>query len=159
MNNSNLTKKDLMRFFKNLRKEDLIEIRLLYKKNWKKRILSELKSENILSVKVKSPNGRNIIIAIGGFSEVSRNNGEVACVWLLTSKEVYSHKIFFMKEIIRHLSVAQIKYKIIYNRIYKSNFEAKFWLKKLGFCFDNPFPERLNIKKDFEFFYKIGGVS
>lgn len=159
MNNSNLKKKDLMRFLKNLRHEDLIEIRLLHKKNWKKRILSELKSENILSVKVKSQNGRNIIIAIGGFSEVSHNDDEIACVWLLTSKEVYSHKIFFLKEIIRHLSAAQSKYKIIYNRIYKSNFESKFWLKKLGFCFDNPFPKGLNIKNDFEFFYKIGGVS
>ncbi len=159
MNKPNLTKKDLMRFFKNLRKEDLLEIRLLYKKNWKKRILAELKSENVLSVRIKSKNGRNLIIAVGGFSEVSGNNEKIACAWLLTSNEVYHHKIFFLKEIIRHISAAQSKYKIIYNRIYKSNFESKFWLKKLGFCFDNPFPAGLNIKNDFEFFYKIGGVS
>ena len=48
-----------------------------------------------------------------------------------------------------------MKYRIpFYNYIYKSNIEAKEWLKKLGFIFDCPIPQKLNIQRDFEFFYK-----
>ena len=37
----------------------------------------------------------------------------------------------------------------------KSNKQAKEWLLKLGFCFDNPKPNGLNVSEGFEFFYKV----
>ena len=43
----------------------------------------------------------------------------------------------------------------MFNYIYKSNFEAKKWLKRFGFKFDNPKPVGLKVKDNFEFFYKV----
>jgi hypothetical protein len=50
---------------------------------------------------------------------------------------------------------AQKKYDLMFNYIFKSNFEAKKWLKKLGFKFDKPKPVGLKVKDGFEFFYKV----
>ena len=33
----------------------------------------------------------------------------------------------------------------------KTNIDAKRWLKKLGFCFDNPKPANLKISENFEY--------
>ena len=60
----------------------------------------------------------------------------------------------FVTELLKQLEQASYKYEIIYNYIYKSNYKAKKWLKKLGFNFNNPKPEGLNLEEGFEFFYK-----
>jgi len=92
---------------------------------------------------------------MGGFYELFDEKLKIACVWLLTTKYVSQNKMTLMKELKNQISFADKKYDLMYNFIYKSNFEAKNWLKKLGFSFDNPKPEGLKIKENFEFFYKL----
>lgn len=52
-----------------------------------------------------------------------------------------------------------IEYWITYNIIYKENFKAKNWLQWLGFKFDNPKPEGIEVPEGFEFFYRLRPVK
>ena len=79
----------------------------------------------------------------------------VACVWLLTTNEFINNKLKLAKEISKQIELASNKFEILYNFIYCSNFQAKKWLKKLGFDFDNPAPRGMKIPDNFEFFYKL----
>ena len=65
------------------------------------------------------------------------------------------NRSLLIKTLKNEILKAEKEYDLMFNYIYKSNFEAKSWLKKLGFKFDNPKPIGLNLKKDFEFFYKV----
>ena len=135
-----------------LRKEDEEELKHLYGKNWYKNTLESLKDEKFLILYGYSDNKKTQIpIAMGGFFEITDN---IACVWLLSSYFIKINKRKLMKALREQVLINSSKYEIMYNFIYKSNTKAKLWLKKLGFCFDNPKPEGMDIKKDFEFFYK-----
>ncbi len=139
----------------NLRQEDLQELEILWGLGWKDIILKSLKGKKVLFAFGKDDKDNIVPIAMGGFQQVFKDNPEVACVWLLTTKYVYKNKQALLRVVRAHILASKKKYKILYNYIYKSNKEAKKWLLKLGFCFDNPQPKGLVLKKDFEFFYKI----
>ena len=102
----------------------------------------------------KNNNNFLVPIARGGFYDVSKEPCRIACVWLLSTKYVSKNKTALMKALKNQMYLNSSKYDILYNFIYKSNHEAKSWLKKLGFSFDNPHPEGVNMKDGFEFFYR-----
>ncbi len=139
----------------NLREEDEKEIIAVWGSNWKQRLLFSLSKTKVLFAFGKNSKGENVPIAMGGFYEPFIENPEIACVWLLSTKDVYLNKISIMKEIRKQILIAEKKYSLMYNYIYKSNKLAKKWLKKLGFCFNNPKPKELTVRKGFEFFYKV----
>lgn len=139
----------------NLREEDSEELKILWKDNWKEKVLKSFEGTEVKFAYGLDDFKDEVPIAMGGFYELSDGSSKIACVWLLTTKFVRKNKFALMKRLKQEIKCAQKKYDIMYNFIYKSNFEAKSWLKKLGFRFDNPRPEKLNVRKNFEFFYKL----
>lgn len=133
-----------------LRQEDLLEVKALWRDNWQKELLKTLKNQKTL---VLFSQGNPI--AMGGFVPVKCKGLKMAVVWLLCSSLVSKNKSLLYKTMINEIKNAEKKYDVMFNYIYKSNFEAKNWLKKLGFKFDKPKLVGLNIKEGFEFFYKV----
>lgn len=139
----------------NLRKEDLQELEANWGLDWKSKILGSLKDKKIHFAFGKDDKNNIVPIAMGGFQQIFIDNPEIACVWLLTTKYVYKNKLALLRVVRAYIIASEKKYEILYNYIYKSNKQAKNWLLKLGFCFDNPKPRGLILKDGFEFFYKI----
>jgi hypothetical protein len=148
-------KSEIIFILKNLRNEDKQEVIALYGNLWKKKILNESFNKDCLIVYGFDKNGNKIPIAMGGFYEPFKENKTIACVWLLSTCFISENKILFVKILKNQILKADKKYKIMFNFIYKTNFEAKKWLKKLGFKFDNPKPKGMIVKENFEFFYKV----
>ncbi|MBQ9244877.1 hypothetical protein IJ182_01265 [bacterium] len=138
----------------NLRDEDKEELFALYGDNWYFETLNSLKDKEFLVMYGYDNDKKEIPIAIGGFYEIKENKN-IAAVWLISSFYLYINKTLFFKDVVPLIKNAETKYKIMYNYIYTSNLQAKNWLVKLGFQFDNPRPDVLNVKKGFEFFYKV----
>lgn len=139
----------------NLRKEDKEELQALYGDNWYSSTLVDIKDKEVLVLYGNVEKKNNVPIAIGGFSTLFEESTEIACVWMLASKYIRKNGVLFLKELKNQIEIAEKKYKIMYNFIYKSNKSAKKWLKKVGFKFDNPNPERMKVRTNFEFFYKV----
>lgn len=139
----------------NLRAEDLEELKIIWNENWKEKVLKSFEQTEVKFAYGLDEFGDEIPIAMGGFYEFADKSSKVACVWLLTTKFVHKNKFALMKVLKNEIERAQKKYDIMYNFIYEANYEAKGWLKKLGFCFDNPKPKNLNVRENFEFFYKL----
>ncbi len=139
----------------NLRDEDLIEVQHLWGPSWKEKILETITNQDVIFAYGQDYFGDNVPIAMGGFCKLEDGKYRIACVWLLSTKYISINSISFMKQIKEHFFANEWKYDILYNYIYKSNKKAKRWLYKLGFSFDNPRPLQLNLKQDFEFFYKL----
>ena len=138
----------------NLRKEDLLEIECLWGNNWKQKVLNSIDKKKVLFAYGRDKYGNIIPISMGGFHDIPCEHFKVACVWLLSTKYISMNKIRFFKELRTQFFLYEKNYEILYNYIYKTNIDAKRWLKKLGFCFDNPKPANLKISENFEFFYK-----
>lgn len=146
---------DVIFILDNLRNEDKLELKTLWGEDWKRLALENIKNTNYMVLTGKNKTGKNIPIAVGGFEELYKRQEHIACVWLLSARYIKYNKNLFFKTIGKLLYYASFKYKIMYNYIFKSNFEAKKWLKKFGFRFDNPHPEGIIVPEDFEFFYIV----
>ncbi len=149
-----VNKSEILFILDNLRNEDKQELFISSGENWKEKTLFNLENKDFLILYGNDNTGRQAPIAMGGFCETDKNES-IACVWLLSTFFVYKNRMLLAKELKTQIAFAEQKYKIMYNYIYKSNFDSKNWLKKLGFKFDNPKPPGLDIKEDFEFFYKV----
>ncbi len=147
--------KDYLYILKNLRKEDKEEVQAVWGDTWEENLLRSIKKYNVLVVIGKNMRGDKVPIAMGGFVCLFEKHSDIACVWMLTTTDADKNKILLMKEIDKQIKEAGQKYKILYNYIYKSNKEAKKWLNKLGFNFNKPKPEGMELKEGFEFFYKL----
>ena len=143
----------------NIRNEDLLEMQCLWGVDWKNKVLKTINLDKVLFAFGQDEFGDEVPIAMGGFSDMSDKNLKVACVWLLSTKYVSKNKISFMKELKKQFYKYEGNYDILYNYIYVLNKEAKRWLYKLGFSFDNPQPKQLKVQKNFEFFYKSRKVK
>ncbi len=146
---------DINYILNHLRVEDIEELRALWQKDWLNKVSDNLKNKNILVVYGKDENNKCVPIAMGGFHELFEKHSNIACVWLLSTIHIKNNKTLFIKELKNQINKASEKYELMYNYIYKSNKGAKGWLYKLGFNFGCPNPQKLNIEKDFEFFYKL----
>lgn len=138
----------------NIRDEDFQEMQALWGISWKKEMMNSLMNTNCIFSMAQNKSGKIIPIAVGGFQKVFPSNPKIACVWLISSAFVKENKKEFFKDISFILEKASTEYSIFYNFIYKSNYEAKNWLKKFGFKFDNPNPKNIYVAPNFEFFYK-----
>ena len=138
----------------NIRKEDLQELRALWGDFWKKEAINSFTNNDCIFSMVKDKNGAFIPIAVGGFQKVYKSNPEIVCVWLISTIFVEKNKKEFLKDVISSIKKANKEYYIMYNYIYEANTQAKKWLKKLGFNFENPKPKDVSVPEKFEFFYK-----
>ncbi len=147
---------DIIFILENLREEDKEELNALWGDDWFNLTLDNLKDKkNILILTGKDGNKNIVPIAMGGFYELFEKNSDIACVWMLSSYFIKYNRLLLAKYLKMVISKASLKYGIMYNYIYHTNHEAKNWLKKLGFQFNNPHPEGMDTEKGFEFFYKI----
>lgn len=143
--------KDVEYILSHLRKEDLEELKALWGENWKSETLKNIMTTDFLCLVGVSDKP----VAMGGIWGVGGENSKIACVWLLSTEEVKFHKISLIKILSEQIKKAEKEYSVFYNYIYKSNLSAKKWLKILGFRFDNPRPNGINVPEGFEFFYKV----
>lgn len=145
---------DALYILNNLRNEDELELKALWGNKWIEKTIKSLKDKDVLILYGFNDEGNFVPVSMGGFVQMFGQNSLIACVWLLSTNYIYKNKKMFVTELLKQLEQASYKYEIIYNYIYKSNYKAKKWLKKLGFNFNNPKPEGLNLEEGFEFFYK-----
>lgn len=149
------SEKEVIFILDNLRYEDKKEVQALLNDNWKEKTIENLKDKDFLVLYGKDNKGAQVPIAMGGFEDLSDDNTTMACVWLLCTYFIEFNKGLLMKELYKQIKSAESKYSIMYNYIYHTNYQAKKWLRQLGFCFSNPKPVGLDVKEGFEFFYKI----
>ena len=138
-----------------LRDEDLEEVKAIWNNKWKENVIVQATKYGFITLFGKNNKHCLVPIAIGGFAETFPHDTNISCVWLLSSKDIKYNKTLLIKTLKQQISLASSKYKLMYNYIYKSNFEAKKWLKKLGFTFNNQYLPNNSIMENFEFFYKI----
>ena len=147
--NKNLA--DVSYILDNLRKEDLEELQALWGENWREETLNNIMNMDFEVLLGKTKKGE-VPVVMGGIWEVGRG---VGCAWLLSTPEIKNHRHCFLRELRYEIEKSKSKFCLIYNFIYKENFEAKRWLKWLGFRFDNPHPKGVEVPNNCEFFYKV----
>lgn len=137
-----VNEENLEKFLNNIRRQDKEELLYHFKKNYRKKFKQTVKkSKNTYFVGDKNCNP----IAIGGFQECKRRN--TFLVWLLCTNELVKNKKELFKYIKTKLEIYKKNCLILFNYIYKSNFQSFNFLKNLGF-------EILDTKnKDFKLFY------
>ncbi len=148
-------KSEIIFVLENLRKEDKEELVALYGDDWKIKTLNDLENKKFLVLYGKDNYSNIVPIAIGGFYECFNGDKSIACAWLLSSSYIKINKSIFLKEFKNQLLFAEEKYEIMFNFIHRTNFNAKKWLAKFGFKFDNPKPKNIPVQDGFEFFYKV----
>ncbi len=139
-----INEKNLSLFVDNLRLEDKKELYYFYRKNYKKKFIQiALCTKNTYFLADKNNNPA----AIGGVVTLRRGREKLGQVWLLCAKNAYQNKIFLYKYIKNKIEIFKKNYDVLFNSIYKSNFEALTWLRRCGF-------EVLNLAdKNFKVFY------
>jgi hypothetical protein len=98
-------------------------------------------------------------IVMGGIEQLEKDDKGIGCAWFLSTDKIEDHKICILRELKKEIEKDDEKFWLLYNVIYKENYLAKRWLFWLGFKFDNPNPEGVNVPKDFEFFYRVRPVK
>lgn len=145
-------KDDILYILNHLRKEDLHEAKIQKGDNFKELILNEIledKCETYLGCRKSD----DLPICIGGYTNT--NEEGVGIVWLLSTDEIVKYKTCLFRHIINALKDIDNRYWLTCNILFSENIFAKNWLRKIGYRFDNPKPELLNVQEGFEFFYRI----
>jgi len=155
MRRANKNLEDVQYILDHLREEDLIELQTLWGENWREESIKSIMNSNNQVVLGKTKKG-DIPVVMGGIWEVKEG---VGCAWLLTTPEVKNHRHCLLRELRKDIKKSEKKLWLLYNFIYEKNFEAKKWLKWVGFRFDNPHPEGIDVPEGFEFFYRIREVE
>lgn len=150
--------KDIEYILDNVRKEDLIELQTIWGEEWREKTIENIINTdfNILLGKTKN---KDIPVVMGGFWQVPTDEKGVGCAWMLSTDEIKNHSICLLRELKKELNKADETFWMTYNFIYKENFLAKKWLKWLGYKFDIPKPEGVEVPENFEFFYRIRPVK
>ncbi len=136
-------KQNLSKLFDNLRKEDFEELKFFLKDNYKEnfiKICMGAKNKWFLCDKSFNP------VAIGGVEDVCGHKEKIGQVWLMCSNNVTRHKLELFKYIKNKIDEFKKRYKLLFNYIYKSNYDALKWLEGFGFKYKNT-------SKDYRFFY------
>lgn len=140
-----VNRKNLSEFLKNIRKEDEVELKSVLGEDYKNKFIEITLNKDYETYFLADKNANPV--AIGGvapFFEFDRKSGQV---WLLCANDVKKHKIFLFKYIKNKVENFKKKFNILFNFIYKTNFDALLWLSLLGFEF-------VDLKNnDFKFFY------
>lgn len=139
-----VNKDNLEKFINNLRLEDKEELIDALGKNYKAKFIEKtlnIKGIYFLADKNKTP------VAIGGVLETLNPDKKIGIVWLLVTKDVDKHKKFLYKYVKNKIVLFQKEFDILFNYIYKTNFNALKWLKKCDFI------EKNTSRDDYKLFY------
>lgn len=150
-----INKKDALYVLENLRLEDKHEAIVQKGEDYKQIILNEFMNPKA-RIYLGYNKSDNTPVAMGGFSDTQENG--IGLVSLLSTPEIENNKTSLLRYIIKAFEEIDSKYWLTWNILFSENKFAKRWLKKLGYRFDNPKPDGLNIPDGFEFFYRIREV-
>lgn len=145
-------KKDILYILEHLRLEDEHEAIVQKGKNFKEIICNEIMNSNTRTwLGCKKTDG--IPVCVGGYCNTKENG--VGIVWLLSTPEIENNKTCLLRHIIKAYDEIDSKYWLTCNILFSENKFAKKWLKKIGYKFDNPKPDGIDVPDGFEFFYRI----
>lgn len=160
MYRANKTDKDVEYILNNLRYEDEMECRALFGENWKEETKKKIMQTRfyVMLGKGKS-NEDETPICMGGIEQAEKDADGIGCAWFLCTDALKNHSIQILRELKKEVEKADEKFWLTYNVLYKENYIAKRWLKWLGYKFDNPRPQGIDVPEDFEFFYRVRPVK
>jgi len=146
--------KDVLYILEHLRADDLEEVKAVHGDNWKENVFNDIMKTEFDVLLGASTEG-DVPVCMGGAWHLDKDAEGIGVVWMLCTDEIVNHKICLLRELKKEFKKYDEKFWFLYNFIYKKNFFAKNWLKWMGFSFQHPHPECMNIPQDFEFFYRI----
>ena len=158
MYRANKTDEDVEYMLDNLRYEDELECRTLFGENWREETKKRIMQTNFY-VMLGKENNDDTPICMGGIEQAEKDGEGIGCAWFLCTNELKKHSIQILKELKKEVEKADERFWLTYNVIYEKNYLAKRWLKWLGFKFDNPRPEGIEIPEGFEFFYRVRPIK
>lgn len=142
---------DVDYIIKNLRSEDLEEVKISFGEDFKNELKKSLFYYNAV-IAVDSVTKKPILIyGVCPFEEDIYSG----LVFMLSTPDIVHYKRSFFFELKKELNKFDKKFYFLCNKIYSKNFLAKKWLKWAGFQFDIPKPFSMNIPDGFEYFYRI----
>ena len=144
--------KDILYILEHLRLEDKHEAITQKGEDYKQIILEE-----IMNCKTRTYLGcrkaDDLPVCIGGFTDTQEKG--VGIVWLLSTPEIENNKTCLLRHIVGAFEEIDARYWLTCNVLFSENRFAKRWLKKLGYKFNNPKPDGIDVPEGFEFFYRI----
>lgn len=150
--------KDVKYILDNLRSEDVEEAKAIYGENYKEQIFNNIMNTEFYVLLGLTKN-KDIPVVMGGIFEANPENKSIGIAWLMCTKEVKKHIKCLFKELKTEIEKADDKFWMTFNFIHKNNKMMKKWLKTVGYKFDNPHPDGVNVPTGFEFFYRIREVK
>lgn len=144
--------KDILYILEHLKPEDEHEAITQKGENYKDIILKEIMS-NCSRTFLGCKKSDDTPVCVGGYTDT--NEKGIGIVWLLSTPEIENNKTCLLRNIVMAFKEIDEKYWFTCNMLFSENQFAKKWLKKIGYKFDNPHPEGIDIPEGFEFFYRI----
>lgn len=144
--------KDILYILEHLKPEDEHEARTQKGDNFKEIILKEIMNDQTRTF-LGCRKEDDLPVCIGGYTDT--NEKGIGIVWLLSTPEIEKKRTCLIRNIILAFKEIDEKYWFTCNMLFSENHFAKKWLKKIGFKFDNPHPQGIDIPEGFEFFYRI----
>ncbi len=144
--------KDILYILEHLKPEDEHEARTQKGENFKEIILKEVMNDNTRTF-LGCRKTDDLPVCVGGYTNT--NEKGVGIVWLLSTPEIENNRTCLIRNIIKAFKEIDNKYWLTCNMLFSENKFAKNWLQKIGYKFDNPHPEGIEIPEGFEFFYRI----
>jgi len=147
-----VNKSNLKLLLNNLREEDKVELKNAYQKNYKNKFIKITLETN---EKYFVGDDNFFPLAIGGVEQTANEYYKIGQVWLISSNRFNKNNIKLIKFIKDKIEDFKENYEILFNTIYKSNYDSLKWLKKCGF---NVLEFEDN--KDYKLFYFTkGGID
>lgn len=144
--------KDILYILEHLRLEDKHEAITQKGEDYKQIILEEIMNCNTRTY-LGCRKSDDLPVCIGGFTDTQEKG--VGIVWLLSTPEIENNKTCLLRHIVRAFEEIDARYWLTCNVLFSENRFAKRWLKKLGYKFNNPKPDGIDVPDGFEFFYRI----
>ena len=130
-----ITKKNLKKFLKDISFKDKSELLYFYSEKYKiefiKNVLKNKKDTYLLADFKNNP------IAIGGVKKIFHKNKSYGQIWLLCANLREKYRFSLFKVLKSKIEKYQEEHDILFNFIFKTNFESDLWLKSFGFKFKN----------------------
>ena len=149
--------KDVLYILEHLRSDDLEEVKSIHGDKWKENVFNDIMKTDFDVLMGITKKG-DIPVCMGGAWHLEKDAPGVGVVWMLCTDEIVNHKICLLKELKKEFIEYDKKFWFLYNFIFYKNIFAKNWLSWLGFRFNNPRPQIMNLPNEFEFFYRIREV-
>lgn len=125
-----INEQNLFKFISNIRQEDWQELNYFIKDNL---------IQNFIDICLRNKQNSYFLasdstpIAIGGVCDYHFVDLKVGQIWLLCANGFEKEQIYLYKYVKNKISCFCDKYDVLFNYIYKSNFNALKWLKRMGF--------------------------